>query len=100
MSQPETPTDRLRAGDKALAELFGHAVSINEAHALLLGAVGFLLGKRRHPLAAAALAGYAILAPPRIDRRIGSKTITHEPWYFVASIIGTYLFGRQLRDGS
>jgi len=99
MSQPKTIIDRLRANDEPLPTPFGHPVSINEVHATVLGGgVGLLLGKRGHPLAAAALAAYAILAPPRPTRRIGTATITHEPWYFVASLVTTHLFGRQLRD--
>lgn len=96
-SQPSALRDRIRAGDATLARPLEHSVTTNEAHAAILGVVGFWLGKHRHPIGTVAIATYAILAPPRSDRRIGSKTITHEPWWFVGSLLLSYLLGKRLR---
>ena len=97
-SQPKHIGSRLRAGDSTLIELFDHPVSVNEAHSIVLGvSIGFFLGKSGQPVVAASTAAYATLKPTSDSDRIGTKTVTHEPWYFTGSLLAGYLAGKFTR---
>ena len=97
------PARRLYRGDQVLLRVFGHPVTVNEAHAVVLGLVGVPLGllatvgPRIAGISMALLIGYAVLGPPTLTsldhqaegygRGIGAKTIRHEPWWFAGSAI-------------
>ncbi|AXR81481.1 hypothetical protein [Natrarchaeobaculum sulfurireducens] len=102
MSQPEDTRDRVDAGDEAVVEPFGHPVTINELHAMILGFSGLVIGYTL-PVLGPLLILYAILGKPRFhsmahdhpDYRmaIGYKSIRHEPWYFLFTYICTFMIG-------
>ncbi|WP_254767574.1 hypothetical protein [Salinilacihabitans rarus] len=99
MSQPQDPRERIHASDDPLVEPFGHPVTINELHALVLGVSGLVVGYAL-PLLGPLLPLYAIFGRPPLrslphDKQttIGRKTIKHEPWYFTVSYTGAFLLG-------
>ena len=72
-TQPGCIDDRLRKGDRELFSVFGHPVSVNEAHSGVLGAsAGFVIG----------------------ERQVAFKTIMHEPWYFAGLFAIGYAVGK------
>ena len=109
-AQPEDTRERLRKGDRTLLRPFGHPVSINEVHAVLISTCGVLFG---HAYATGLellvlplvllLIGYSILGrpmfsslchdDPNYDKSIGLKTIKHEPWYFIPPFILWFVLG-------
>ena len=104
-TQPEDLRDRLRRGDARLVVIpwVNHPVTVNEAHAVVLGLVGAPLGllatvdPQTAGITATLLAAYAILGGPTLRslehdhptyrHGIGAKTIRHEPWWFVGSLL-------------
>lgn len=105
-TQPADPEDRLREGDRGLIEPFGHEVTVNEVHALVLGTAGFLVATTVDPLDSlltVAFVAYAVggtptfaslpHTDPEYDKSIGLKTIKHEPWYFLGSYLPSYVVG-------
>lgn len=63
------------AGPNPLITVRGHTLTVDEAHALVLGVTGLLYG-------------LSTSAAQSLDR---------EPHYFLASLAATYLVGRELR---
>lgn len=99
MSQPAERAERLREGDAALTDRW-HPVTANEVHALVLGVVLGLIGsKTGHERLAVLSAGYAVWRPPGDNRSIGSKTLTHEPWWTLAGLLAGVVAGRLFSDG-
>jgi hypothetical protein len=78
-TQPETIDERLRAGDKALLHIRGHPITVNEAHAALIGGtLAFFYG----------------------ERGIAARTVTHEPWYALGMAVIGYALGRAISPSS
>ena len=95
MSQPAEREERLREGDAALTSRW-HPVTANEVHALVLGAALGLIGaKTGHERLSVLAAGYAVWRPPDGgERSIGSKTLTHEPWWTLVGVVLGAVAGR------
>lgn len=75
MTDTSCDNDRIRKGNRTLIELWPDPLSINEAHALVLGAaLGLLIGER----------GMAL------------KTILSEPQYFLGAFAALYALARHL----
>ena len=124
--QPETKRERIRAGDATKLrlpylglrplEVRWHPVSVNEIHAVVIGAaagvVSALAWRAGEPdltvMLVFVLSGYAILGKPVGESMrhedpeycegsnrasIAVKTIRHEPWWFLAPFIGVLLLG-------
>lgn len=102
MSQPSDTHDRFDAGDEALVRPFGHPVTINEVHALVLGAVGLVIGYVV-PILGPILPLYAVLGRPHFHalphdhndyhESIGPHTVRHEPWWTLASYVPLFFLG-------
>ena len=108
-TQPEDLRERLRRGDTRLFVVpwVNHPVTVNEAHAVVLGLVGAPLGllatvdPQTAGIIATLLSGYAILGGPTLAsldhddpayrHGIGAKTIRHEPWWFIGSLLASML---------
>ena len=98
MSQPAEREERLREGDAALTDRW-HPVTANEVHALVLGAaLGLIAGQTGRDRLTVIAAGYAVWRPPRGERSIGSKTLTHEPWWTLAGVVAGVVAGRVVFD--
>ena len=109
MSELEETRDRLREGQEPLLEAFGHDITANEVHALLIGCSGFLVATTVNPLdslLSVMLVAYAIGGRPAFaslphtddeyEHSIGFKTIKHEPWFFLVTYIPAYVIGMSL----
>jgi hypothetical protein len=75
-TQPACLSKRLRAGDRALFFVRDHAVTVNEAHAALIGGT---------------------LAFFCAERGMASRTIIHEPHYTLSAAVVGYAIGRLVR---
>ena len=124
--QPKGPRARIRAGDATKLrlpylglrplEVRWHPVSVNEIHAVVIGAaagaVGALAWRAGETdltvLLAVILMGYAILGRPlggsmghddpeycegKNNVTIAVKTIRHEPWWFLGAFILVLVLG-------
>lgn len=107
MTQPSDPDDRLREGDAPLATPFGHPVTPNEVHAVVIGLSGvftgaaWALGSIDAAIGLTSiLVGYALLGRPilrslphdhpdygraRPRLTMALRTIKREPWWFLGS---------------
>lgn len=102
MSQPRGLRERITAGDGPKFSPFGHSITINEFHAVVLGFSGLLIGFSV-PHLGFALPAYAILGVPRLGslshddpeykKPIGLRTVRHEPWWMLSSYIPTFFIG-------
>lgn len=93
MSQPRSNTTRILAGDESLTSRI-HPITINEIHAFLLGFfVGVLSARKSQPMISVIVGLYALFRPPIGNRSIGSKTLTHEPWYVLCGLLIGGIFG-------
>lgn len=105
--QSDDPEERIEDGNRVLVRPFGHPVTVNEVHAVLLGLsagvfVGALYaaGYSEVPTGlAATLVGYSLLGKPFLkslphaaekyadaeEKTIAVRTVKYEPWWFLSS---------------
>lgn len=95
MEQPPTIGERIRYNDQPLVRPFGHPVSINEWHALVLGgSVGTLAAIASVPGLVFVALAISALYPARSDWNMFVETLAHEPWYAISALV----FGFAIAD--
>lgn len=69
------------------------SLTFGETHSLIIGVIGFWLGRRQRSDLAAGLAIVPLVAPISENTPAGLELISSELWYFLGSLLFWYIIG-------